>query len=157
MFDRILIAFGVLAVVTLTLWAIRQWLEHRNATIEARLRGEIESGDVGVPVSPRIVYFTTQTCMVCRGQQEPAIDSLSDHVSDLVVEQYDAIECGQLAEEYGVLSVPTIAVYDRTGHLVTINRGFTSAAILYAQINGKELQFPEGTATIAEPVESSAP
>jgi hypothetical protein len=150
--ERLLIAFALIALLLVALWAGRRWFERRNANIEARLRATRQQPAVGTAIAPRVIYFNTRTCVVCKNQQEPAIDSLAAHMPDLVVEQYDAVECGQLAHEYGVLSVPTVAVYDRSGELVAINRGFTAASILHAQIEGAEPAFPEGASLVAEPI-----
>ena len=150
MTERLLIAAVLIAALALLIWAGRRWYERRNAGIEDRLRTSASTPNE--ETAPRVVYFNTRTCVVCKSQQEPAIDSLVAHVPDLIVEQYDAVECSLLAKEYGVLSVPTVAVYDRSGSLVTVNRGFTPASILYAQLEGREPEFAEGTTPVSEPV-----
>jgi thiol-disulfide isomerase/thioredoxin len=96
------------------------------------------------------VYFTTKTCVVCKAQQEPALAALQRHAADVRVERHDAIEERELADEYGVLSVPTTAVYDRDGRLVTVNRGFTPAAVLLAQIEGREPRLEGGALMASE-------
>jgi thiol-disulfide isomerase/thioredoxin len=150
MLDRVLIAAGLLALFALALWLGRRWYAARNARIEARVRKS--SPAQAEADAPRIVYFTTQSCVVCKTQQEPALDALQERMSDLVIERFDAVVEGELAKTYGVLSVPTTAVYDRTGTLVTINRGFTPAAVLRAQIDGTDPEFESGSVMASEQV-----
>lgn len=155
MLERLLVAAAVIALLTLAIALGRRWYETRNARIEARLRSAAPAqagGAASETVAPRIVYFTTRTCVVCRAQQEPAMDALQQRVPDIRVERHDAVEERALADEYGVLSVPTTAVYDRAGQLVTVNRGFTPAAVLLAQVEGREPSLEGGAEMASEPL-----
>jgi thiol-disulfide isomerase/thioredoxin len=156
--DRAMIALALVALTALAVWVGRRWYTWRNERIETRLRQAALSRTTGEPASddrigaPRIVYFTTRTCVVCKAQQEPAMDALRARVDDLVLERHDAVVDSALASEYGVLSVPTTAVYDRAGRLVTINRGFTPAAVLLAQIEGRDPDMESGAIMASESV-----
>ncbi|MCK9487461.1 MAG: thioredoxin family protein [Dehalococcoidia bacterium] len=153
MLERLLVAGTVIALLTVAIALGRRWYEARNARIEVRLRQSVPAiAGAGRAVAPRIVYFTTRTCVVCKAQQEPAMAALRQRVQDLVVERHDAVEERSLADEYGVLSVPTTAVYDRQGQLVTVNRGFTPAAVLLAQVEGTEPSLEGGAEMSSEPV-----
>lgn len=154
MTERLLIALALGASFMLTLALARAWLRYRDRRVVARVRAGLagRGGDAATGDVPRLIYFTTQSCVVCRVQQEPAIELLRQHVSDLVIERHDAVADRELASEYGVLSVPTTAVFDRAGALVTINRGFAPAAVLFAQIEGREPSFDGGLPTLSEPV-----
>ena len=148
MLERLLIAAAVLGFVALAIVAGRCWYDWRNARIEARLRSA-PSASAG----PRIVYFTTQTCVVCKAQQEPAIEAVRSHLGEtLKVERHDAVEDRAVADRYGVLSVPTTAVYDASGALVSVNRGFTPAAVLLSQLRGEAPSFEGGAAMSSEPL-----
>jgi len=143
--ERALIAAGLLALAFGALVVARRWLRWRDRRIVSRLNeGHSNLETDGRP--PRLVYFTTSTCIVCRAQQEPAIEALREHLPELLLERHDAIEERALASDYGVLSVPTTAVYDRSGALVTINRGFAPAAILLGQIEGRDVATEGGVA-----------
>ncbi|MEX2373380.1 MAG: thioredoxin family protein [Dehalococcoidia bacterium] len=148
MVERLLLAAalvaGLVALVALGRW----WYARRNARIEVRLRSDAPTTDGG----PRIVYFTTATCIICKAQQEPAIAALQERLPDVRIERHDAVEERALADRYGVLSVPTTAVYDRGGRLVTVNRGFTPAAVLLAQAGGQEPAFEGGASMPSEPL-----
>ena len=150
MLERALLAVALVALTVAAVALARVLLARRDHRTVARLNNShaFESG----PGAPRIIYFTTESCVVCRVQQIPALDALQTAVPDLLIERHDAIEDGDLAGEYGVLTVPTTAVYDRDGQLVTINRGFTSAAALHSQIEGTELVLEGGMAPASEPL-----
>lgn len=153
MLERLLIAATVLGVVLLVIAAGRRWYAWRNARIEARLRAEASGAQEDAGSGPRIVYFTTQTCVVCKAQQEPAIAAVVERMGPpLRVERHDAVEERALADRYGVLTVPTTAVYDASGALVSVNRGFAPAALLLAQLRGDVPSFEGGTAMHSEPV-----
>lgn len=148
MLERLAVAAALVALFLLAVALGRRWYAWRNDRIEARLRASAPT--VEAVGAPRIVYFTTQTCVVCKAQQEPALAALLRHTDEVQVERHDAIENRALADEYGVLSVPTTAVYDRSGQLVTVNRGFTPAAVLLAQIEGREPSLEGGAEMASE-------
>ena len=149
MIERMLIALALIALLIAGLAAARALLRHRDRRLVSRLRGREEEG----PAPPRVVYFTTSSCVVCRAQQEPALAALERELPELVLERHDAVAEQALAKQYGVITVPTTAVYDRDGQLVTINRGFTPAAVLHSQIEGAEPVLESGAAMASERVE----
>lgn len=154
MLERLIIAAVVIGGVAAAMWLVRVALRARDRRVLERLRAS--SGDAGESGVPRIVYFTTTSCVVCRLQQEPAIERLQTELPEIVIEQHDAVAERELADEYGILSVPTTAVYDRDGELVVINRGFAPVAQLYAQATGSEHVAEGGHAMAAERIDRSA-
>ena len=163
MLDRLFIAVIVILGVALAMSAVRLALRLRDRRIIDRLRDqpivdrlrEALSSEVAVG-APRIVYFTTTSCVVCRMQQEPAIERLLEELPELVLEKHDAVAETNLADKYGVLSVPTTAVYDRSGELVAINRGFAPVAQLYSQATGLAHVAEGGDAMASERIERPA-
>jgi thiol-disulfide isomerase/thioredoxin len=153
MFERLIVAGAVVALLFAAIALVRLALRRRDERLIAQLNDAI----VGVPSSaegtPRVIYFTTRSCIVCRAQQEPALDAVLDRMPELRVEKHDAVEERELASEFGVLSVPTTAVYDRSGELVAINRGFASAAVLHAQLEGRDVEFEGGQAMTGERID----
>ena len=149
MLERLAVAAIALAAVMLAIAAGRAWYARRNARIEARLR-EAAPAATDQASLPRIVYFTTTTCVVCKAQQEPAIAAVLRHAGEVTVERHDAVAERELADEYGVLTVPTTAVYGGNGQLVAVNRGFAPAALLLAQVRGQEPVFEGGAVMSSE-------
>ena len=141
MLERLIIAAVVIGGVALAIALVRRALVIRDQRILDRLRDEQAATDPELPGIPRIVYFTTTSCVVRKVQQQPAMEE---------IDKYDAVEEQELADRYGVLSVPTTAVYDRAGELVSINRGFAPAAVLYAQATGAEVMLDGGQEMSAE-------
>jgi thiol-disulfide isomerase/thioredoxin len=153
MTERLLITLALGAGFVVALAVARVWLRRRDRRVIARVRAAVPAASAGTASgAPRLVYFTTQSCVICRAQQEPAIQRLREHLTDLHVERHDAVAEHELAGAYGVLSVPTTAVFNRAGELVTINRGFVPAAVLFAQLEGREPAFEGGLPALSEPV-----
>jgi thioredoxin 1 len=106
-----------------------------NQVILARARGKrlgLESIRPGVPA---ILYFTTPTCAPCKTLQRPALARLKDRLGDgLQVIEVDASARLDLANYWGVLSVPTTFIIDRRGRPRRVNHGVASAEKLFKQI-----------------------
>ena len=154
MLERLLIAAIVVGAVALTIALTRRLLALRDRRILTRIRAAHPSQPEQSLTTPKIIYFTTTSCVVCKVQQQPAIEELLEKLPELKIDKYDAVEERELANRYGVLSVPTTAVYDRDGELVSINRGFAPAAVLYAQATGAEVMLDGGHEMSAERIES---
>ncbi len=136
MIERLVIAALLVAALFGAIALVRLWLRRRDRRIERRLRAAARHDGEAAPSGvPRIVYFTTRTCEMCRVLQEPALDRLARDFGPIVIEQHDAIEEPALAAEYGVFSTPTTAVYDHHDRLVTINRGFADIGRLMEQLD----------------------
>lgn len=150
MLERLIIAAVVVGGVALAIALVRRMLAIRDQRILERLRDELPAAESDLPGIPRIVYFTTTSCVVCKVQQQPAMEELLDKLPEIEIDKYDAVAEQALADRYGVLSVPTTAVYDRAGELVSINRGFAPAAVLYAQATGAEVMLDGGHEMAAE-------
>jgi thiol-disulfide isomerase/thioredoxin len=87
------------------------------------------------PGVPAILYFTTPDCISCKTVQRPALGKLRDQLGDaLKIIEVDATQNPQMAQEWGVLSVPTTFVIDSHGHPRAINHGVASAEKLREQI-----------------------
>lgn len=96
------------------------------------------------PGKSTILYFTTPHCLPCKTVQRPALAKLAEMVGDGVeVIQVDALERPDLAEAWGVLSVPTTFLIDSSGEPRGVNHGTASAEKLLGQlerIEGKPLK-----------------
>jgi thiol-disulfide isomerase/thioredoxin len=87
------------------------------------------------PGIPAILYFTTPSCMPCKTIQRPALARLQERMPDsLQVIEVDASARPELADYWGVLSVPTTFIIDGRGRPRQVNHGVTSAEKLQRQI-----------------------
>lgn len=84
---------------------------------------------------PGILYFTTPDCAPCRTIQGPAIEELRAQFGErLQIIKADATERMDLANQWGVLSVPTTFIIDAQGQPRHVNNGVTSASKLRQQL-----------------------
>ena len=125
---RLLVAVTVIGSALLAYGlAQRIWL--RRAAVRVRGLRDYQTGH------PAILYFTTPTCAPCKTVQRPAIDSLKERLgSDLQVLEIDASSHPDLADDWGVLSVPTTFVIDPLGQPRHVNHGVATAEKLYSQL-----------------------
>lgn len=82
-----------------------------------------------------VIAFTTPDCVPCRVRQRPALESLHrTHPQDVAVREVDASVDPELADRFGILSVPSTVVIDRRGVVLAINHTLAPAAKLAAQL-----------------------
>lgn len=117
MLDRLLLTAGI---------AASGWLIYRGARwllLRQRARDMLglESYQLG---RPAVLYFTAPGCVPCRTIQAPALQALSDRYGQGVqILRFDAIEASEIADHWGVLSVPTTFIIDSQGRPRTVNHG----------------------------------
>ena len=110
-----------------------------NWVIIARARGKRLGLENIRPGVPAILYFTTPTCVPCKTIQRPALIKLQERLSDSIqVIEVDAAAQPELANYWGVLSVPTTFIIDSRGRPRRINHGISSADKLQKQIEEVE-------------------
>lgn len=87
------------------------------------------------PGLPALLYFTTPTCSPCKTIQRPAIDRMKNNLGKwFQVIEVDASAQPEVAQEWGVLSVPTTFVIDAAGKPRYVNHGVTAADKLIQQL-----------------------
>ena len=107
-----------------------------NLVVLARVRGRRLGLESITPGIPAVLYFTTPTCMPCRSVQRPALEKVRDVLGEQVqVIEVDCTQRPDLADYWGVLSVPTTFIIDRKGQPRQVNHGVTRADKLLAQLN----------------------
>lgn len=125
---RASLALGFVLVGVFSYWVI-------NAIILRRLRKPASGIEDMVPGTPVILYFTTPDCQPCATQQRPALMSLSEELGAQVqIFQVDATQRPELADYWGVLSVPTTFIIDSNGQPRGVNHGVASAEKLRRQL-----------------------
>jgi thioredoxin 1 len=135
--DLLVRAFWALLIAGILLaafWAFN-WL------IVARARSKrlgLEDIHLGIPA---ILYFTTPSCVPCKTIQRPALARLQEQLGDSIqVVEIDAAARPELADYWGVLSVPTTFIIDAHGRPRRVNHGVSSAEKLHRQIEEVEGQ-----------------
>jgi thiol-disulfide isomerase/thioredoxin len=85
---------------------------------------------------PSVVYFWSETCAPCKTVQLPALKQLQVELGPdgLQVLAIDALAQSQVADEWGVLGVPTTFIIDRNGQARRVNHGVVRADQLRQQI-----------------------
>jgi len=126
---RLLILALVAAGVAL-LWLALRWRSSRY-----RRQG---AGDL-LPrgrARPLVVAFSTPDCVPCRTQQKPALQELlRRYPGRLEVREVDATVEPELAERFGIMTVPSTVVIDLRGRVVAINHGVTRWERLAVQLS----------------------
>ncbi len=85
---------------------------------------------------PAILYFTTPSCVPCKTIQRPAIQRLQEQMGDgLQIVEIDATARPELADEWGVFSVPTTFIIDAKGSPRHVNYGVVTEAKLWRQLH----------------------
>ena len=79
---------------------------------------------------PYILYFTGDSCTVCKTHQEPALAKLGG----VRVDKVDAIEERGLADRFHVYTLPTTVVMAADGRPVHVNYGYAPAPKLERQL-----------------------
>jgi thiol-disulfide isomerase/thioredoxin len=84
---------------------------------------------------PAILFFSGESCASCHTIQKPALDDLAlEFGGRLQVIEVDALAQPRLADQWGVLSLPTTFVIDRFGRARRMNHGPARAERLRAQL-----------------------
>ena len=79
---------------------------------------------------PYILYFTGDSCTVCRTHQEPALARLGD----VRIDKVDAVSERTLADQFHVYTLPTTVVMAADGRPLHVNYGYAPAPKLERQL-----------------------
>jgi len=125
---------SLIALVVIAVGVGAYWLYSRLAL------GRAPTETLGLSFSgsgkPVLLYFTTPSCVPCKTVQQPAIRQAEAALGgDLQVVEIDATKQPELAQRWGVLSVPTTFVIDSRGHARYVNHGVARAEKLLKQLH----------------------
>jgi thioredoxin-like negative regulator of GroEL len=88
-------------------------------------------GATAAPASePYVLYFTGDSCTVCRTHQEPALAKLGA----IRVDKVDAVAERVLADRFHVYTLPTTVVMAADGRALHVNYGYAPAPKLERQL-----------------------
>jgi thioredoxin 1 len=125
---RFILAIGIIGLGAAVYWYINQRLLVRAKSNLFTLFNKL-------PNKPVIVYFTTPDCVPCKTVQRPALDQIRSLLGEkLQVIEIDAYERPDLAQRWGVMSVPTTFLLDARGEARYVNNGVARAEKLMEQV-----------------------
>jgi len=99
-----------------------------------RRAGKLVSFPDFITGTPGIVLFTADYCQPCKTQQQPAIQRVVQQMQEIQVIEIDVQAQPDLAQQWGVLSLPTTFILDKNGQPREMNFGVTSTDKLRKQI-----------------------
>jgi hypothetical protein len=115
-----LVVVGIVVLAAACLEALRSQLARRRVI-----------GATAAPATePYILYFTGESCTVCRTHQEPALARLGP----VRVDKVDAIADRTLADQFHVYMLPTTVVMSAEGRALHVNYGYAPAPKLERQL-----------------------
>lgn len=138
MVERTLILLAVAGGVALLIAAGRAFVaaRRRRALAAAPFTSGERAGEAG-PV--RVLAFSTPQCQQCRLLQKPALAEVAAQTEQVEILSIDALEQPELAERYGILTVPSTVVLAPNGRASAVNYGFAPARVLLEQIAGASM------------------
>lgn len=126
----LVIGFAGVAWLLWIWWESRRVEELQTLNLPMPLAQQVTAG------APAVLYFSTEACVQCRLQQTPVLERFAAETG-IIVHKFDAVLQAELADFYGVMTVPTTVVLDRQRRPVSINYGLASLAKLTEQVNAQ--------------------
>ncbi len=100
-------------------------------TFRSRRARRLAAGATAAPArDPYILYFTGESCTVCRTHQEPALSRLGA----VRIDKVDAVAERALADRFHVYTRPTTVVMAPDGRALHVNYGYAPAPKLERQL-----------------------
>lgn len=122
---------ALLLLAALLLWAAAR-LAARLWLARARRAPGLEGFRAG---RPAVLLFSAPGCAPCETLQRPALRALLDeHAGAIQLLEIDALARPDLADAWGVLSLPTTFVIDRRGRPRRVNHGVARRERLETQL-----------------------
>ena len=121
---------GIVVLAAACLEALRSRRARRLVLATAPPALRSTSPQVGRSEEPYILYFTGDSCSVCRTHQEPALARLGD----VRVDKVDAVAERTLADRFHVYTLPTTVVMAADGQPLHVNYGYAPAPKLQRQL-----------------------
>ncbi len=134
--ERLALALGLIVTGVLA-YRLYGWFVMRRV---ARRELGLDGYQLG---KPAILYFTDPGCAPCYTIQDPALEQVaSQYGEQLQIIKVQALERPNLANTWGVLSLPTTFIIDAKGHPRGINHGAARAPRLIDQLSAIGLASP---------------
>ncbi len=128
MYERLLITFAVMVFfgAVLSLMKRRQIASANRASQQLKMQTNM----------PTIVYFWSDGCPVCKRAQRPVLEAiLAEYGKEqLALTAYNTDEAPDVAEEWGVRTLPTTFLLDSAGAIRHVNNGLAVSGTLRKQL-----------------------
>ena len=131
MLERLFIlCFATIAMIGV--WQLWRYYQAKQLTRLAQVAVPAALSNRLAP-GPTVLYFTGPHCTQCRLQQSPILNQLVNTVK-INLQTVDAVQEGEVASFYGVMTVPTTILLDSTHAPKAINHGLASLHQLRQQV-----------------------
>ena len=122
--------FGIVLLLILISYIYIQFTNKKNYRNK---KLGLEGQTFGIPA---ILYFTTPDCQICKNIQEPELNKIKEKLKkDIQIIKINAMEEVELADYWGVLSVPTTFIIDSFGRPRQLNFGVAPSEKLIKQLD----------------------
>ncbi len=132
MTERILILSALILLSLSAFYAWRWLAAYRFRHAAGQALPALVAHDLAT-VGPTVLYFTTPECSQCRFRQTPILDQLKQRLGVHVL-AIDAADCPEVADFFGVMTVPSTVVIDEQRQPTAINHGLATLASLQQQL-----------------------
>ncbi len=104
--------------------------------IDGPIRRGVGLGRGYVDLGGYVLAFTTPECVPCRTMQRPALEELQRrYPGRFELREVDATVAPELAERFGLMTVPSTVVIDARGRVRAINHGLARWPKLAGQLH----------------------
>jgi thiol-disulfide isomerase/thioredoxin len=118
--------------------ALVRWYARTRAQRLRTLAGGVLLQRLGAQADGRrfLVTFSTPSCAACHTAQAPAVAAVEKQVGQARVRvvHVDAAHQPDIANAFGIMTVPSTVVLDPSGRVAAINHGFTPSQQLLRQL-----------------------
>jgi len=128
MYERLGFTLAVFALA----WMARFILKRRQTARSNRASKQMDTA----PGRPALVYFWAHGCSVCKGTQKPILEAVLEAYGKdrLTFIAYNVEETPQVADAWGVSTLPTTFLLDPAGKIRHINNGLITSEKLHLQL-----------------------
>jgi thioredoxin 1 len=135
--ERLVILVACAGVLVLAIVAARLYSRARRRQLE-HVAGSVLLERLGAPPDgrPTLVTFSTPSCAACHTAQAPAVILVEQQLgpAQLRVVRIDAARQPEVAQTFGIMTVPSTVVLDPTGRVAAVNHGFAPTQQLVRQL-----------------------
>ena len=122
----------LLLTMFLTLFGLAVFLAFRYLHLRRARRAALVTD--AVSDRPTVMYFRSDSCAPCHTQAHYLQNLEESYGSRLVIQEIDADVQKDVAGRYGVFTLPTTLILDRSGEVQYINYGLTATTKLAQQM-----------------------